>query len=88
MKVTIDMFDGPIPKRGDILQTNVGSRRERTFMVLHSRRLRPTGRVPRCSVWAERWWDMEPELRMALFMSAQRNGGQRVIYFERYKAAA
>lgn len=83
--VTIDMLDGSqIPKRGDILQTNVGDRRERTFLILCSRRLKPTKGVPRAKLWAERWWEIEPELRMALLRSAERNGGQRVVKFFRY----
>jgi hypothetical protein len=88
MTVTVDMLDcAVIPKRGDLMHTNVGDRRERTFIVLHAHRLKPTKSVPRCKVWAERWWDMEPELRMALFVSAERNGGQRVINFTRYKGS-
>lgn len=76
-------MDGPadsIPKRGDIVQTNVGDKRERTCLVLHSHQAK-TGRS---HVWCERWWELEPDFRMRLYRSAQRNGGQQVIYFERY----
>jgi len=90
---TIDMFDGPPPKRGDIVQTNVGNPRERTWMILRARKIRrsagatPIGQVvPRFDVWMARWWELEADCRMRLFRSAQRAGGQNVIYFRRYQA--
>jgi hypothetical protein len=83
----MDMLDGSdIPKRGDLLHSNVGNRRERTWIVLRVRTLRRTKSVPRCQIWAERWWQMEVALRVRLYRSAERNGGQRVIYFARYKS--
>lgn len=87
MIVSVNMFcANPLPKRGDILQTNVGDRRERTFLILSARRMKPTmPRVPRFRIWAERYWEIEPETRLRLFISAERNGGQRVIYFTRDK---
>lgn len=84
MTVMIDMNDQVRPKRGDLLQTNVGSRRERTCFVLTVRELRSRIDVPRYRVWAVRWWEIEPELRLLLFRSAERNGGQSVIRFKRY----
>ena len=86
MLVTIDMTKAVVPKRGDLLHTNVGDKRERTFIILSSRPLRPIKGYPRYKVWAERWWEMEPELRVKLFQSAERNGGQMVIHFQRYPA--
>jgi hypothetical protein len=84
MKISIDFPTGPPPKRGDILQTNIGSRRrERTFLILRTHLLKPINGVPRYSVWAERWWFMEPDMRMRLFESAERAGGQLVIPFRR-----
>ena len=86
-KVAIDMLDGePLPKRGDLIQTNVGDRRERTWFVLRVKATKPTKGVPRGSMWIERWWSLEPELRMKLFLSAERHGGQRVVNFRRYPA--
>ena len=82
MRLNLDSLDGSIPKRGDILQTNVGDRRERTCLILGVRRMRRPGRF---NVWAERWWQIEPILRWRLYLSAERNGGQQVIYFRRYK---
>jgi hypothetical protein len=73
-----------IPKRGDLLHTNGGSRRERTCLILKVLPLKPTAGVPRCRVWAERWWEIDYDLRLRLFLSAERNGGQRVIHFKRY----
>jgi hypothetical protein len=85
--LTVDMLDGAVTlKRGDLIQTNVGGARERTWIVLTSRALRTRNGVPRCKVWVERWWEMEPELRMSLYRSAERNGGQKVIQFKRYPA--
>lgn len=83
--------DGPKPKRGDIVQTNVGNPRERTWMILHARQIRrsagqtPIGAVvPRFDVWMARWWELEADFRMRLFRSADRAGGQRVLFFRRY----
>lgn len=80
------MYGGGAPKRGDLVQTNVGNRRERTWLILRVRRSKKCPRgVPRFYVWMSRWWEMEPELRMRLYRSAQRNGGQNVIEVWRYK---
>jgi hypothetical protein len=81
------MYNGaPAPKRGDLLQTNVGNRRERTWFILRSTPVKPVKGVPRSKVWIERWWEIEPELRIKLWNSAMRNGGQDVIQFKRYPA--
>lgn len=86
-QLTIDMWGDPsLPKRGDLLQTNMGDRRERTWFILKVRRVKERLGVPRCKVWVERWWDIEPELRVRLYHSAERHGGQRVIHFTRYPA--
>lgn len=83
MKITIDMSPGdPAPKRGDLLHTNLGSRRERTCLILRSRRSR--SHADRFKVWAERWWQLEADFRARLFRSAERNGGQNLIGFLRY----
>ena len=88
MKYTLDITNGDaVPKRGDLVQTNVGNRRERTWFVLHSHRLKPTKGLPRCRLWLERWFDIEPETRIRLFQSAERNGGQRYILTYRYPAS-
>lgn len=91
----LDIIDGRVPpsiKRGDIVQSNVGDHRERTWMVLSARltncvmskeRCR---KPPRYQVWMARWWELEPDFRIRLFRSAERNGGQRVINFKRYPA--
>lgn len=85
MLLTMDIEIGvSIPKRGDLVQTNVGDKRERTCIILRVRRLRPTKGVPRCRVWAERWWQVDEELRLKLFRSAERAGGQQCIAFKRY----
>jgi len=83
----IDMYDGRTVKRGDVVYSNVGDRRERTWLVLCAlpSRNRPKG-VPRYRVWMARWWELEPDMRMRLFRSAERNGGQNVIHFRRYPA--
>lgn len=81
----IDMHDGGVPKRGDILQTNVGDKRERTWLVLRARRMKST-KPNRYDLFAARWWELEPEMRLRLWQSAERNGGQRVIHFKRYPA--
>lgn len=86
MRVSIDSDAAGVPRRGDILQTNLGDRRERTFLVLKVHRLRPMDGVPRYSVWAERWWEIEPDTRKRLFESAERSGGQHVIRFVRCTA--
>lgn len=84
--IVMDMLnDGPTPKRGDLVQTNVGDRRERTWLVLHSRRIKRLGPRPRFKIWAARWWELEIEMRHALYRSAERNGGQSVFSFARYR---
>lgn len=85
MTLLIDIH-GPTPKRGDIVQTNVGDRRERTCLVLRVKRLKPIRSPLRVKVWAERWWQIEPALRLRLYRSAERSGGQGVMQFTRYRA--
>lgn len=90
MPTMIDILDGgPRPKRGDIVQTNVGNPRERTWMILRARQVkrcsrRPQRGIPRFDVWMARWWELESDFRLRLFRSADRAGGQNVIYFRRY----
>jgi hypothetical protein len=85
--MTLDMLDGDkLPKRGDLLESNIGDRRQRTWMVISVHALKPTKGVPRCKVWMEKWWLVDPDLRLRLYRSAERNGGQRVIGFRRYPA--
>lgn len=70
------------PKRGDLVQSNVGNPRERTWFIL---RAKPTkGKPRRFQLWMERWWALEPEMRMRLYASAIRNGGQELFLFHRY----
>ena len=64
----------PDPKRGDLMRTNVGDRRERTWFILGARRMRCAER--RFQIWRARWWELEPETRQALHRSAERHGGQ------------
>lgn len=83
--------DAPMPKRGDIVQTNVGNKRERTWLILHAHRVdrivhSSRELIPRFKLWAARWWDLEADFRMRLFRSAERNGGQNVLFFYRHKA--
>lgn len=86
MSLFIDLLDSHPDrlKRGDLVQSNVGDRRERTWMILRARESRRHRR--RFIVWMERCWQIEPELRMRLYRSAERNGGQVVINFRRYPA--
>ena len=41
---------------------------------------------PRYEVIMARWWELDPEMRMRLYRSAERRGGQNMIYFFRYSA--
>jgi hypothetical protein len=92
--VFIDILDdGPAPKRGDIVQSNVGNKRERTWMILRVRKIArrdshtPLGKLPRrYAVWMVRWWELEADFRMRLYRSAERAGGQQVMDFVRYPA--
>ena len=82
---TMDMNDGSsLPKRGDLLYSAVGTPRQRVWIVIHVHKLKPMKAVPRGKIWMERWWEIEPELRMQLYRSAERNGGQRAVFFKRY----
>lgn len=82
----IDMYDDVVPKRGDLVHTNVGDRRERTWLILrvHRSRKKPKG-VPRFHVWMARWWEIDSDLRIRLYRSAERNGGQNAIQVVRYR---
>ena len=79
----MDILDGgPGPRRGDIVQTTV-----RTYLVLRSRRIRRKDQnaPPRYALWMVRWWQLEPEMRMLLYVSAERRAdGQRVFYLKWY----
>lgn len=85
--------DHPAPKRGDLLQSNIGTSRERTWLILRVKELYPR-HCPQMGgvvtipykIWAERWWDIEPELRVKLFRSAERAGGQECHGFKRFPA--
>ena len=81
----------PDPKRGDLLQSNIGKRTERTWFVLSAKELP----VRQCKEWggiwtrrfklyAERWWDLEPQTRVRLYRSAERAGGQEIHAFYRF----
>jgi hypothetical protein len=80
------MESEPGPKRGDLIQTNVGKPRERTWLVLSSRHMKRAKHPRRFKVWMGRWWELEPEMRLRLYHSAERNGGQRVLHVWRYPA--
>ena len=80
----IDMHDGYAPKRGDILQTNVGNRRERTSLVVMVTRVNSRVNLSRFRVHSVRWWEIEPEFRRLLFRHAERHGGQQVVHMKRY----
>lgn len=74
----------PTPKRGDLLQSNLGTRRERTWLILKATRRRCKRRS--YNVFAARWWELDPELRIRLYQSALRNGGQHSWFLKRYPA--
>jgi hypothetical protein len=82
---------GKAPKRGDLMYSNCGDRRERTWFILSVKKIaRQTdaelGTVkPRFSVWRARWWELEPDFRMRLFRSAERRGGQVIWYPESWR---
>jgi hypothetical protein len=83
----------PDPKRGDLLQSNIGKRTERTWLVLRVkgipvRQCKEMGGVwtRRFKIWGERWWDLEPETRIRLWRSAERAGGQELHTFYRFPA--
>ena len=85
------LSNDPIPKRGDLLQSNIGKKTERTWLILAVKELRSCvcqemGGVitTRWKVWAERWFELEPETRMRLFRSAERAGGQELHGFKRF----
>lgn len=80
-----------IPKRGDLLQSNIGDKRERTWLILAVKQIKDKvcpemGDIltRRYKLWAERWWDLEPATRVALYKSAERAGGQELFTFKRF----
>lgn len=85
--------DYPAPKRGDLLQSNIGKRTERTWLILSAKELpqrtcQEMGGIMtrRWQLWAERWWHLEPKTRIRLFLSAERAGGQVLHTFKRFPA--
>ena len=66
------------PKRGDLIQTAMNSAKERTWIILSAKRRR--GNRNRWTVWKARWWELEVDMRVRLYRSAQRAGGQTVWY--------
>ena len=66
------------PKRGDLMQTAVGTKRERTWFIWFSRRAL---KVPHgFQILRVRWWEIEPHVRLMLHKSAERQGGQTVWF--------
>lgn len=83
--IRMDVSGGwPDPKRGDLIQTNLGDRRERTWFVLYARHMRSRDHPRRFAITMVRWWDIEPDMRQALWRSAERRGGQTVFRFRPY----
>lgn len=81
----MDILDGrAAPKRGDLIHTNIGGRRERTWLVLRVRHMKRAKHPRRYKIWAARWWELEPEMRISLWRSSLRRGGQNIFYFKRY----
>jgi hypothetical protein len=73
-------------KRGDLLYSNAGNKRMRTWFVIRAKRMRRSKRPYRFKVWMARWWEIETDMRNKLYQSAERAGGQNVIYLKRYPA--
>lgn len=69
---------GP-PKRGDLLQTAVGTKKERTWFIWF---VRATRDPVRWKILRVRWWQIDPPTRIRLWRSAERHGGQVVWYQE------
>lgn len=65
----------PAPKRGDLMQTAIGSPKERTWFILRAVPMR-RAKNRRYAIRRARWWELEPEFRVKLYQSASRNGGQ------------
>jgi hypothetical protein len=86
MKVTyhIATAEHTVPKRGNLIQTNIGKKTERTWFILAVREMSPKYCpqmdcvTRRYKLWAERWWELDPHVRMLLWRSAERLGGQQV----------
>lgn len=66
------------PKRGDLMQTAIGTRKQRTWFILRAVPMR-TEKL-RYRIWRARWWEIDPDLRMRLYRSAERNRGQTTWY--------
>lgn len=68
----------PVPKRGDLMQTAIGKPKERTWFILRAVPMRTI--KLRYRIWRARYWELEPEFRMRLYRSSERNGGQTTWY--------
>jgi hypothetical protein len=78
--------EAPAPKRGDLVQTNVGNKRERTWFIVSAVSVKTKTGLRRFRIFMVRWWLLDPEMRIKLWNSAERRGGQQVIRFKRYPA--
>ena len=64
---------GPFtPKRGDLMQTAVGTNRERTWFIWFAQKWDLQRPAQKFRVLRVRWWQIEPETRIALWRSAER----------------
>jgi len=74
MNYTMRVIDSDeIPKRGDLQYTAVGTKRQRTWIILA---VKP-GKDRRHKIWRARWWELEPLTRQRLGRAAERAGGQQ-----------
>jgi hypothetical protein len=86
MKITyhVAAAEDTVPKRGDLLQTHIGKKTERTWFILAVREMSPRYCsqmdcvTRRYKLWAERWWELDERARILLWRSADRLGGQLV----------
>jgi len=65
----------PAPKRGDLIYSGKGTRKERTWIIIRSV-LKKRAKNRSFGIFRARWWELEPDMRIRLYRSAQRNGGQ------------
>ena len=65
------------------MQSNIGNRRERTWIILRATKRKCQRN--RFNIWCVRWWELEPDQRMRLYQSAERNGGQNIFPLYRYR---
>ena len=77
----------PPPKRGDLMQSNIGDRRERTWIIARVRRIKrkDSNACRRFEITLYRWWTLSVKARQKLCSAQMRSLFNVQSVFELYR---